>query len=91
LPEKPTNVSGDFNTIKSVNETDQDRGLAQRSEPSVHPRLIKLLEERKTTGYRKYVDLSTLEDPDHLLDPSGPLRGVRTLTDILKQLERGDL
>ncbi|KAI3325518.1 hypothetical protein HD806DRAFT_552804 [Xylariaceae sp. AK1471] len=87
LPEKPTTISGDFDAVKSVNEIDQDRGLAQGSESSINPRVVQLNERGSTTGPTNHVDLSTLEDPDYLINPDGPLREVRTLNDMLKELE----
>ncbi|KAI0097558.1 hypothetical protein GGR51DRAFT_577988 [Nemania sp. FL0031] len=80
LPEEPSSISGDFGSVKSVNTIDVQRGIAAGEEPSVRPRVITLQRNVKNC-----VDLATIEDPDGLVSPDGPLRDFRTLTTLLDE------
>ncbi|RYP73987.1 hypothetical protein DL771_003298 [Monosporascus sp. 5C6A] len=88
LYEEPSSVAGDFEALKSVNEIEQDRGLAEESEPSVKPRLVKLDRHGRAIPTGSQVDLSAIvDDPDGILSPAGPLRELRTLADLERELK----
>ncbi|RYP61425.1 hypothetical protein DL769_007710 [Monosporascus sp. CRB-8-3] len=88
LYEEPSSVADDFEALKSVSKIEQDRGLAEESEPSVKPRLAKLDRHRRAIPTASRVDLSVIvDDPDGILSPAGPLRELRTLTDPERELK----
>ncbi|RYP25732.1 hypothetical protein DL768_011427 [Monosporascus sp. mg162] len=88
LYEEPSSVAGDFEALKSVNEIEQDRGLAEESEPSVKPRLVKLDRHGRAIPTGSQVDLSAIvDDPDGILSPAGPLRELRTLADLKREIK----
>jgi len=83
--EEPSATSGDFDVVKTVSELDGQSDTF--IEP---PRLVHL----DATGTRVVVgsDLceatAVVDDPDGLLDPSGPLRPVRTRHDLVCDLTK---
>ncbi|KAI1087067.1 hypothetical protein F5B19DRAFT_91845 [Rostrohypoxylon terebratum] len=87
LWEDPSSVAGGFEAAKSVNQIEQDRGLAQGSEASVYPRTVELNSPRDITSPNQYKN--PISDPDSLLNPDGPLREFRTLADMLRDLKIG--
>ncbi|RYO99412.1 hypothetical protein DL764_006807 [Monosporascus ibericus] len=88
LYEEPSSIAGHFEALKSVNEIEQDRGLAEMSEPSVKPRLVKLDRHGRAIPTGSQVDLSAaVDDPDGILSPAGPLCEFRTLADLERELK----
>ncbi|CAJ2509103.1 Uu.00g141290.m01.CDS01 [Anthostomella pinea] len=81
--EEPTDVSGRFGAVRSVNTLDIDRGLVDDDESSVKPRIVDLRNPGR-------VDLSTVEDPHGLVDPAGPLLDFRPLAELEQELEDAD-
>ncbi len=90
--EEPSAAYGAFEAVKSVSEIEQERGLADRSEPSVKPNIIKIGKDGHVIPTAGHVDLSGLvDDRDGLLSPAGPLREFRTLADLRRELESPSL
>ncbi|KAI1207588.1 uncharacterized protein F4807DRAFT_172086 [Annulohypoxylon truncatum] len=85
LWEEPSSVAGDFEGVKSVNQIEQDRGLAQGSEAPVHPRIVELNNRSDITIPNRHAML--IDDPDGLMNPAGPLRKFRTVADMMRDLE----
>ncbi|KAI0802941.1 hypothetical protein GGR55DRAFT_691855 [Xylaria sp. FL0064] len=76
LQEKPSGISGAFAGIKSTNVIDAARRhTSGGSEPSVKPRVIK-------------IDRDTIDDPDGIIGPNGPLQAFRTLKDLQDELKK---
>ncbi|KAI8946543.1 hypothetical protein F4801DRAFT_564098 [Xylaria longipes] len=86
LPEKPSGISGAFGGVKSVNEINVDRGIANGAEPTVKPRVVTIRRDEDDAA-KSYVDPKTIDDPDGLVNPDGPLRAFRTLTALLDELK----
>ncbi|RYP35756.1 hypothetical protein DL767_003701 [Monosporascus sp. MG133] len=88
LYEEPSSIAGDFEALKSVNEIEQDRGLAEESEPPVKPRLVKLDRQGRAIPTGSQVDPSVIvDDPDGILNPAGPMRELRTLADLEREIK----
>lgn len=88
LYEEPSAVYGAFDAVKSVNKIEQERGLADGSEPSVKPRVIRLVKDGHAVRTATQVDISKfVDDPDGLLNPAGPLREFRTLEGLQSELK----
>ncbi|KAI1755715.1 hypothetical protein F4782DRAFT_486668 [Xylaria castorea] len=85
LPEKPSGISGAFDGVKSVNEMNVDRGVASGTEPTVKPRVVTIRRDEGGAA-KSYVDPETINDPDGLVSPDGPLRAFRTLKDLRDEL-----
>ncbi|KAI0381386.1 hypothetical protein F5Y04DRAFT_288960 [Hypomontagnella monticulosa] len=83
--EEPSTVSGNFDAVKSINEIEQNRGIAQASESSVHPRLI-TLNERGHGITIPSLNTLLIHDPDSLMNPDGPLLPFRTVQDLKRDL-----
>ncbi|KAI1102130.1 hypothetical protein F4804DRAFT_313964 [Jackrogersella minutella] len=79
--EEPSGVAGNFQVVKSVNEIEQDRGLANGAESSVHPSIVKLDERGGGITIPNRHTLS-IRDPDGLMDSAGPLHGFRAVADL---------
>jgi len=83
--EEQSDISGDFDKVKSVRQIDK------KEDTAVEPRLLSI----DPTGRRPtaaYENLKTIvNDPDGLLDPVGPLREFRTVFDLQKDVERMSL
>ncbi|KAI0201741.1 hypothetical protein F4808DRAFT_423651 [Astrocystis sublimbata] len=90
LPEEPSNISGAFDGVKSVNEIKVDRGLASGLEPTVTPQVVTIGQGAAGTS-NNYVDPETINDPHGLVNPSGPLLPFRTLRDLQDQLKEDDV
>ncbi|KAI0124148.1 integral membrane protein [Xylariales sp. AK1849] len=81
--EEESDISGGFDKVKSINEIEQERDIADGPESSVKPRVITLSENGHAAAKMRPVNVSgKFDDPDGLLDPTGPLRDFRTLHDL---------
>jgi hypothetical protein len=90
MDEENSDTAGEFGELKSVNEIEQERNLAGGPEPSVEPRLVSLDQDGHAVAHR--VDLSDkVDDPQGLLDQSGPSREFRTLRDLEREMDALDL
>ncbi|KAI0195797.1 hypothetical protein EV127DRAFT_358309 [Xylaria flabelliformis] len=89
LPENPSGISGAFDRVKSVNEINVDRGIANSAEPTVKPPVVTIRRDEDGAA-KNYVDPETVNDPDGLVSPDGPLRAFRTLKDIRDELNGED-
>jgi len=78
--EEQSNVSGDFDKVKSIGQIDKTK------DNTVKPRLVAIKAPPAYENLRTMVD-----DPDGLLDPVGPLREFRTVTDLRSDVERMSL
>ncbi|KAI0487632.1 hypothetical protein F4859DRAFT_525725, partial [Xylaria cf. heliscus] len=85
FPEEPSGISGAFDGIKSVNEINVNRGIASGAEPKVEPRVVTIGRDGGGTA-KSYVNLDTIDDPEGLTNPDGPLRAFRTLKDLEDEL-----
>lgn len=87
--EEPSGVSGNnaFDAVKSVNEVEQDRGIASGVEYVVHPGIITLDRDARVAHWwdKSRFDV---QDPDGLLNPDGPLRELRTISDLELRLKK---
>ncbi|KAI1769829.1 hypothetical protein F4818DRAFT_310234 [Hypoxylon cercidicola] len=92
LYEEPSGIAGDFAAVQSVNQIEQNRGVATGSDASVHPRLVALDSRGDGITVPSLATLS-IHDPDSLLNPAGPLRPFRAREDLVKELrdERDNL
>ncbi|KAK5636789.1 hypothetical protein RRF57_012501 [Xylaria bambusicola] len=89
LPEEPSGISGAFDGIKSVNEINVDHGLASGDEPDVKPQVV-TIQPREDVATNSWVDMETVQDPDGLVNPNGPLRAFRTLKILDDELEENN-
>ncbi|KAI1476044.1 hypothetical protein F4774DRAFT_394493 [Daldinia eschscholtzii] len=87
LPEEPSDVFGDFEAVRSVNEIDRSRGIATASEASIHPPVIHL-SKRGTQITIPNRHILQVRDPNALINPAGPLRPFRTASDLEDELMR---
>ncbi|KAK9415071.1 putative Ubiquitin-like domain-containing protein [Seiridium unicorne] len=87
--EENSDISGTFAEVRSVNEIEQERGLASGAEPSITTALVKL----DTKGHRivhesRQKAREHFEDPDHLLDWVTPRGDFRTIKDLENEVWR---
>lgn len=83
--EEQSNVRGDFSSVKSIGEIDK------KKDDVVKPRLITIRSAGRQAS-PAYMNLKTMvDDPDGLLDPIGPLREFRTITDLQEDVQRMSL
>ncbi|KAI1456079.1 hypothetical protein F4805DRAFT_468314 [Annulohypoxylon moriforme] len=82
--EEDSGIAGDFEVVKSINQIEQDRGIAQGGEASVRPRVVELDDGGITIPNRHAL---SIHDPDNLMDPSGPLREFRTISDLMRDMK----
>lgn len=83
--EEQSNVSGDFDKVKSIGQIDKTK------DNTIKPRLV-AIDSPLRQAPPSYKNLKTMvDDPDGLLDPVGPLREFRTVTDLRSDVERMSL
>lgn len=85
--EKPSDISGAavFGSLQSNNDMERARGLVDRPEAVVQPRVVRLYNSSLGTTVWDDGDVFDIQDPDGLLSPHGPRRGFRTLEDLEKE------
>lgn len=85
MDEEHSKISGQFGMLKSVNEMDQERGLATGPEAAVEPNIIQLDEK----GYKHPAEpqhTARVYNPDGVINLAGPLRKFRHLRDLEHEL-----
>ncbi|KAI8964197.1 hypothetical protein F5Y11DRAFT_112519 [Daldinia sp. FL1419] len=86
IPEEPSAITGDFGAVKSVNEIDRSRGIAKNSDAPIRPNIIGL-DSRGVGITVPNRHVLQVRDPNALIDPAGPLRPVRTVAELRRELE----
>ncbi|KAI1360894.1 hypothetical protein F5Y08DRAFT_343231 [Xylaria arbuscula] len=89
LLEESSGISGTFDGVKSVNQMNVERGLATGEEPDIKPPVVTIQPSTRAAA-NSWVDLETIEDPDGLVSPNGPLRAFRTLSLLHRELEENN-
>ncbi|ROW08042.1 hypothetical protein VPNG_06109 [Cytospora leucostoma] len=87
--EKPSDISGAavFDFLQSINDIERARGLVDRPEAAVQPRVVRLYNISFGTTVWDDGDFFDIQDPDGLMSPHGPRRGFRTLAELEKEVE----
>ncbi|KAI1851336.1 hypothetical protein JX266_003411 [Neoarthrinium moseri] len=81
MHEEATDISGNFNDIKRVNEIEQEQGITGEPKPAVTPNLV------RTGEYGYAIDIAgKVHDCDGLINPAGPFRKFRSLNDLYQEL-----
>ncbi|KAK6081120.1 hypothetical protein SCUP234_04773 [Seiridium cupressi] len=87
--EENSDNSGTFAKVKSVNEIEQERGLASGAEPSITTSLVKLdAKGHRIVHESRQKAREHVEDPDHLLDWVTPRRDFRTIKDLESEVRQ---
>lgn len=85
--DEPTDIFGTFELVKSVNATEQDRGLATSTESPVHPRTVELNEQGRHHVHPSRVNTRNyIDDPDDLLNLVTEMDECRPLADLQTSL-----
>ncbi|ETS85066.1 hypothetical protein PFICI_03091 [Pestalotiopsis fici W106-1] len=93
MGEETTDISGQFDKVKSVNELDQQKGFTQGPEAKVETSIIELDKHGSFLNYKpKPNSLSTkVVDREGLINSDGPLRDFRCLHDLELELSNLNL